>query len=307
MPKPQTDEEEPQGDEPSVPQADLQEDLPQLSVFESVLPPLPQQNTAPENDSVPLTIDGSSGNYESSGTVYLRNETDYAIDAPALLRKASPVKLSGDAVQVLIMHTHGTEAYTPDAQHSYTPTDTDRTTDKNYNMLRVGQEIADILQARGIKTVHSETLNDYPAYSGSYNRALADISDYMKQYPSVKVVIDVHRDAMIAADGTRYKTVADINGKRAAQLMFVTGTDAGGLSHDRWQDNLTFQLQLHQRLNSRYPGIMRPMNIRTGRFNQHVTTGSMLLEVGTSGNSLSEALYSAQLFAHTLADLLLGK
>lgn len=253
-----------------------------------------------------VTIDGSSGGYAGSGTVYVKNETDYEIDIPALMAQKSKVKLSGDKVQVLIMHTHGTEAYTPTSENYYTPTDTDRTTDKNYNVLRVGQLITDILNARGIKTVHSETLNDSPAYSGSYTRALSDISAYIKENPSIKLVIDVHRDAMVASNGTKYKTVADIQGRQAAQLMLVCGTDAGGLVHDGWRDNLSFQLKLQDRLNTAYPGIMRPVNIRAARFNQHVTTGSMLLEVGTSGNTLEEALISADIFANQLADMLLG-
>lgn len=253
-----------------------------------------------------VTIDGSSGGYAGSGTVYVKNETDYEIDIPALMAEKSKVKLSGDKVQVLIMHTHGTEAYTPTSANYYTPTDTDRTTDKNYNVLRVGQTITDILNARGIKTVHSEALNDSPAYNGSYTRALSDISAYIKENPSIKLVIDVHRDAMVASNGTKYKTVANIQGQQAAQLMLVCGTDAGGLVHDGWRDNLSFQLKLQDRLNTAYPGIMRPVNIRAARFNQHVTTGSMLLEVGTSGNTLEEALISADIFANQLADMLLS-
>lgn len=281
--------------------------LPEPLVFESVMPELTGPEGQPSTAVSALTISGQEGGYEGSGSVYMRNDTDFAIDTAALLGRASPVKLSGDGVQVLIMHTHGTEAYTPDSLHQYEASDPDRTTDATRNVLRVGREIERILTENGIRTVHSETLNDYPAYNGSYNRALADITQYVKDNPSIKVVIDVHRDAMVSQNGTKYKTVAAINGKDAAQLMFVTGTNAGGLTHDRWQDNLAFQLKLHDRLNTRYPGIMRPINIRTGRFNQHVTTGSMLLEVGTSGNSLSEALYSAQLFAQELADLLNNK
>ena len=270
--------------------------------LESVMPEL----GVPVAPVSSLTISGLESGYVGSGTVYLRNETELIIDTAALLQKASPVKLSGTGVQVLILHTHGTEAYTPDAVYPYEATDTDRTLDPSRNVVRVGEEIARILEARGIETVHSSALHDYPAYSGSYNRALEDITRYMKENPSIKVVIDVHRDAMISQNGTKYKTVADIEGKPAAQLMLVAGTDQGGLSHEKWRENLTFQLKLQDRMNTVYPGIMRPVNLRAGRFNQHVTIGSMLLEVGTSGNSLGEALYSAQLFAEELATMLGG-
>lgn len=242
----------------------------------------------------------------TAGTVYYKNQTDYSIDMAGLLARERPVSLGTEGVQVLIMHTHGTEAYTPSAGHTYTATGEYRTTDSAANVLRVGQELCDLLNSRGISAVHSTTLNDYPAYNGSYNRALADIQSYLKQYPTIRLVIDVHRDA-IASGGTYYKTAAEIDGAQTAQLMFVTGTDAGGLRHDGWRDNLAFQAQLHQRLNSRYPGIMRPISIRTSRFNQHVRTGSMLLEVGACGNTLEEALTAVRLFGETLADTLLEK
>ncbi len=269
------------------------------------------ENNAPElwydskNTQVAsLTIDGKNGEYQGSGTVYIKNETGYEVDINNLLKAKSPVNLTGDMVQVLIMHTHGTEAYTPTLGSYYTASDTDRTTDSSYNMIAVGEKIASVLTAKGIKVIHSKTLNDYPAYSGAYSRALEDITAIIKDNPSIKIVIDVHRDAIISASGVKYKTVASVNGQTAAQLLLVCGTDAGGLVHNNWQKNLTFQLKLHDRLNTKYPGIMRPLNIRESRFNQHVTAGSMILEVGTCGNTLDEALYSAGLFAETLAEML---
>ena len=132
-------------------------------VWESCAPALPAAAAQDGPAPVPVQIDGSSGNYDGSGAVYIKNETDYDIDIPALLSAPGKVRLSGDRVQVLVMHTHGTEAYTPTAANSYTPTDTDRTTDCRYNVVRVGQEICDVLNGMGIPTVHSETLNDSPA------------------------------------------------------------------------------------------------------------------------------------------------
>lgn len=271
--------------------------------------------TAPESSAVSMPIvvveqppqpvfTPSPSDYQGTGTVYFKNETDYAINMTSLLQKDSPVALGEEGVQVLIMHTHGTEAYTQSPGHAYVASGEYRTTDSSANMLRVGQEICDILNDRGISAVHSRTLNDYPAYNGSYNRALKDIQAHIQQYPTIQLVIDVHRDA-IATGNTYYKTAAEVDGQQTAQLMFVTGTDAGGLTHDHWQDNLAFQAQLHDRLNSAYPGIMRPMSIRASRFNQHIRKGSMLVEVGACGNTLEEALAAAQIFANTLADALL--
>ena len=290
-----------------VPASDEPADFPMpmenvyLSFSESSV--LPPNETPPPAETLPV-FTPSPADYQGTGTVYFKNETDYSVDMAALLRKDSPVTLGKDGVQILIMHTHGTEAYTPSAAHPYTASGEYRTTDGSANVLRVGQEICDILNQRGISAIHSTALNDYPAYSGSYNRALKDINRFVEQHPSITLVIDVHRDA-IASGNTYYKTAAEVDGKQTAQLMFVTGTDAGGLSHDGWRDNLTFQAQLHHRLNSTYPGIMRPLSLRASRFNQHVRTGSMLLEVGACGNTLEEALAAAQIFANTLADTLL--
>ena len=272
-----------------------------LPSAESAVPAAPP--AVPEPSELPVFTAGSS-DAQGTGTVYFKNETAYASDIASLLHKEPAVSLGAQGVQVLILHTHGTEAYTPSPGHDYVASGEYRTTDSSANMLRVGAEICSILNDRGISTIHSTVLNDYPAYSGSYNRALREIEAQIKQHPTIQLVVDVHRDA-IASGNTYYKTAATVNGQQTAQLMFVTGTDAGGLSHDHWRENLTFQAQLHDRLNSTYPGIMRPMSIRSSRFNQHVRKGSMLVEVGACGNTLEEALAAAQIFANTLADALL--
>ena len=236
--------------------------------------------------------------------VFIQNLTDFDIDMASLLKNDIPVQLSPKGVQVLIIHTHGSESYTPSEAYQFEYTENDRTLDTRYNVVRIGDELESILENNGIKTLHVRDIFDSPSYSGSYSRSLEAITQAFKDNPSIKVVIDIHRDAMIAKDGTKYKVTADIDGKTAAQLMFVTGTSGGGLVHDNWQKNLTFHGRIQQEMNSRYPGIMRPINIRESRFNQHVCPGSMLLEVGTSGNTLDEALYSIQLFGNVLSDML---
>ena len=292
----------PASDEPAafpLPQADLL--LPSVESAAIAAPLAAPEPTTPQPVFTPSPAD-----FQGAGTVYFKNETDYTIDISALLQQPRPVSISEEGVQVLIMHTHGTESYTQSPGHTYVPSGEYRTTDSSANMLRVGQKICEILNDRGISAIHSRTLNDYPAYSGSYNRALKDIQAHVKQHPSIQLVIDVHRDA-IASGNTYYKTAAQVEGRQTAQLMFVTGTDGGGLTHDHWRDNLAFQAQLHDRLNSTYPGIMRPISIRASRFNQHVRKGSMLVEVGACGNTLEEALAAAEIFANTLADALLAQ
>lgn len=291
----------PASDEPSAFPLPI-EALETLQQESAALPELSMQMQVQEPLAVSLT--GKTSGYESTGTVYFKNQTKYEIDIASLLGQPSPVKLGTEGVQVLIMHTHGTESYTPTPEHSYEATGEYRTTDASCNMLAVGQAITDALNARGIPAVHSTTLNDYPAYNGSYSRALKDIQAWLKEYPTIQLILDVHRDA-IGTSGNYYKTVAEVDGQQTAQLMFVAGTDEGGLSHPDWRKNLTFQAQLQDRINSTFPGMMRPISIRTGRFNQHLRAGSMLVEVGACGNTLEEALAAAEVFAQSLADALL--
>lgn len=275
--------------------------------------PLPEQPALPEPEPPQETPEPvcsvksvtQKGGSSAEGGIRLTNESKYDPDTDALLKKSLPVALEGRGIEVLILHTHGTEAYTPSDGLVYAASEEDRTLDPERSVVRVGSELQAVLEARGIGVVHSTALHDYPAYSGSYDRALDDIEYWVQQYPDIRVVIDLHRDSIVTAAGDKYKTAAVIEGESTAQLMFVAGTDGGGLRHDDWQTNLSLHLQLHDLLNTRYPGLMRPVSIRNARFNQHMTRGSMLLEVGTSGNSLTEALRAVRFFGEALADLLL--
>lgn len=242
--------------------------------------------------------------YTAFNSIYIKNETTYQIDIESSLNKAIDLGFSSEGPHVLIVHTHGTESYSQTGKSYYTSDDTDRSTDNSKNVIAVGDRIAEILNSNGIETVHITQAFDYPEYNNSYSRALSAISEQMKQTPSIKMVIDVHRDAMTSADGTKYKTVAQIDGKNAAQIMFVCGTNAGGLPHESWYKNLRLMIRLQDTLNNKYQNLMRPINLRKERFNQHTTNGSMIVEIGTSGNTLEEALYSAELFSNTLCEFL---
>ena len=241
---------------------------------------------------------------DSKGAVFIQNSTKFKIDNQELLSRKIPVSLTKKGVQVLIVSTHGAESYTPTATETYTHTENDRTTDNNYNVIRIGKELSDVLNANGIATMQITELFDTPTYDGSYTRALKAITKAIKENPSIKIVIDVHRDYMETKEGIKYKTTADIDGQSVAQLMFVTGTNQSGLSHDNWEQNLSFQMKIQEKMNTKYPGIMRPLLLREGRYNQHVSPGSMLVEVGTSGNSIGEALSSIRLFGQTLSEML---
>lgn len=239
-----------------------------------------------------------SGKY---GTISVDNKTDFSPDTDALLN--SPISFNANKSEplVLIVHTHSTESYTPSENYNYIPESNSRTTDKNFNIIRVGNEFEKTLTEYGVNVIHDTSLNDYPSYNGSYTKTLGVIEDYLKKYPSIQIVIDIHRDSMTAADGTKYKVTTDIDGKKVAQMMIVCGTSQGGLSHPNWQENLKLALKFQSRLNSDYDKIARPLSIRKERFNTHATKGSMIIEVGTDANTLDEALLCASYASKSIA------
>ena len=264
-------------------------------IAESAYIPLEEENDAPVLHAA-----------DKAATVTINNETSYEVDVSSCLAANTSIRDNGEGPQVLIVHTHGSESYTPDAAFPYTPTETERTTDTKYNVVRVGDELQKVLEANGVQAVHIRDIFDSPAYSGSYDRSLAAIEEALTEYPSIQIVIDVHRDSILTDEGRAYKTSCTIDGEEMAQLMFVVGTDDGGLNHPDWRDNLNYVASLQYKLNRTYPGLMRPVNLRTQRFNQHARPGSMLVEVGSSGNTMPEALAAIRLFGKTLAEDLTG-
>lgn len=181
-----------------------------------------------------------------------------------------------------------------------------RTTDQACNVVRVGEELKGVLEEAGLTVLHDTTLHDYPEYSGAYGRSLKTVEDYLEQYPSLVYVLDLHRDAIYDGDGNPYKVVSGVNGMNAAQMSFVIGTDGGGLEHPGWRENLKLAAAVQQALTEDFPTLMRPITVRNSRYNQHVTPGALLVEVGAAGNSLDEALLSARLLGSTLAEVILS-
>ena len=259
-------------------------------------------NTYPVRD---ITVSPKSEKgYVRYKNIWVKNDSTKGIDLKWLLSAELPFKLSGKGPKVLIVHTHGSEAYFPQGKENYVLTDVERTSDKRYNVIRVGDELAKVLEDNGVSVVHDRNIYDSPSYNGSYTRTLDAIGQALKKNPSIKVVIDVHRDAMTDSDGTKYRTVADVNGKRCAQMMLVMSTGESGLPHPDWAENLKLAVKLQDAMAGKYPDIMRPINLRKDRFNMHATRGSMLVEVGTSANSVGEALESVRFLGKELSAIL---
>lgn len=236
----------------------------------------------------------------------IRNDTSFTLDLDTLESSGVSLK-NGDEPQVLIVHTHTSESYAPDEEYDYVQDDNDRTLDPNFNVVAVGNHVEALLEDAGISVIHDRTINDYPSYNGSYSRMLEIIEEYLAEYPSIRVVLDVHRDAVIYEDGSRFAASTVIDGKSAAQVMLVVGTNEGGLQHENWEQNLAFALDIQSMADELYPGLMRPVNLRSSRFNQHVSPGALIVEVGASGNTLGEAFYGAELFTKALIETLQNK
>ena len=211
-----------------------------------------------------------------------------------------------DQPQVLIMHTHTTESYERQTLDWFDKDFNSRTTDPEYNVCRVGDEIEKQLKAVGIGVIHDETLHDYPTFPGCYDRSAVTVQNYLKQYPTIKVVLDVHRDAIEQQDGTRIAPVANINGKNAAQVMIISGCDDGTMGYPNYFQNLKFAALLQSQMEADYPGLARPLLFDYRKYNQHLTTGSILLEMGGHANSMEEAIYAGELVGKSLARALLS-
>ena len=270
---------------------------------EPVEDPLPATTTAPDGIIGRTLVAGTSSKYTVSGNISIYNHTGYSLNIDALLKAAPDLSEVKDGPRVLIFHSHATEAYTMNGTDIYEESDSYRTLNTDQNMVRVGRDIVQILEAAGIEVIHDTTLYDYPSYNDAYNRSYKGVAHWLDQYPSIQLIIDVHRDALATEDGTLYKTVAGTV-DHCAQVMMVMGSDAGGMPHPNWRVNLALATTIQKSLTDKWATLARPIVLRTSRFNQQQSTGSILLEVGSPGNTLQEAITAARLFARTIADMM---
>ena len=228
----------------------------------------------------------------------------WEVDTLALLREPLRWELRADVPTVLILHSHGTESY--EKEGSYTETSPYRTLDTGYNMVSVGDRVAELLEAGGIRVIHDRTLHDYPSYNSAYGNARQAIGDTLAENPGICLVLDLQRDAAEDASGNQKVSTVTIDGESTANLMLVMGSDKGSLSYPHWEKNLSLAVKLQAQLEQMYPGLCKPIKLGTNRYNQDLSTGALLVEVGTAGNTHTQALAAAEYLAEGILALANG-
>lgn len=258
------------------------------------------------NDGEIIEVDYSKQNATSEyNGIYLRNTTlNHTVNIEEFLNKQVQAYIDKDKPTVLIYHTHTSETYELLDRNFYTNERSTRSENSAENMVRIGEEICKVLEENGYKTIHDKTVYD-EKLNGAYDRSRENISKILKDNPSIQIVLDVHRDSIYQKDGSRIKTVTEINGRKVAQIMLISGCEDGNVTKfPNWQKNLTFAVQLQEKLTNDNNTLMRPLMFCSRKYNMDLIPCALSVEFGTDANTLSEAVYSAQFFANSLSQFL---
>ncbi len=256
------------------------------NVESNITEPQDEENTNIEGIKIETVTQNpikESSNLEIAG-VKIKNETSYEINEEILSNT-----LEINKKNIVIFHTHTCESYTPSEAYNYEQTGNFRTTDLNYSVARVGDELEKYLIERKFNVYHDKTYHDYPAYTGSYKRSLQTVENVLKNNNS-DIIIDLHRDAI--GSKSNYDPSVKIGEDVVAKMMFVIGTNGGGLYHPNWENNLQFAIQIQEKANEMYPGLFKPIIVRNSRYNQHLGKAACIIEVGATGNTLEQCLNS---------------
>ena len=256
-------------------------------------PIISKAQTGLKTEVVPNNVPNNFTN--TYDTVQIKNGTSYNLTLEML---KPDIEVNNKSI--IIFHTHTCESYPPTEEFNYIETGTYRTTDLNYSVARVGDELENQLKSYNYNVIHDKTYHDYPSYSGSYDRSLNTVRNILASNQDTDVIIDLHRDAI--ADYS-YAPTVKIGDEYAAQLMFVIGSDGGGLEHPNWQENLKFAVKIQEKANELYPGLFKPIILRNSRYNQHLAKGACIIEVGATGNTMEQCLISMKYLAKVVSEV----
>lgn len=257
----------------------------------------------------------SEDNYTGGGTIVTFGnvqvqskipESFYNLDIENLIKQKASLEIKDmSKPTILIYHSHTTECFTLLDVGYYTESTDLKTKDISRNMVRVGDEICKVLESKGFNVIHDREIHDL-SYNEAYDSSRKAVSSYLEKNPSIDITIDVHRDSITYNDGTKVKPTVEVDGKKAARMMIISGCEHGRITNfPDWEYNLRFSTAVTNAVNEKYPNLMRPILFSERKYNLDLTKNSFLLEVGTEGNTLEEACYSGRLFANALADLIL--
>lgn len=275
------------------PTEETREELPPPTLEETTKEETTEEEKPLPQGAIPVgAVNLSRLEIDDTPALLLSNETKYSANLKTLADMQTP----GEKGAVLIIHTHGTESYLPDDADYYTPGEDFRTRDKSQNVVAVGQAFAATLEAAGIKVYHDTEMYDALSFNNAYDASRSACRDWLKKHPEISYIIDIHRDAVTDKEGNSQKTLCTAGGKEMAQVMLVIGTNEAGANHPDWEKNLSLAAK-YQKLLNVYPTFARPIYLRRASFNQQLCEGSLLLEVGSAANTLTEAKDAATLAA----------
>ncbi len=284
------------------------------STIGSVFADIPARTGDESKNELPLYI-GNESTLGAKSYFEIANETGYSVDTQALLSEANTLPrlnvsscenggtvtvFSQSLPEVLIIHTHGTEGYNDSAYGNFRTKDTDK------NVVAAGKHLKKELEALGVSVIHCEEMFDEVSYIKAYSNSFSAVSEYLKKYPSIKYVIDLHRDAIADKDGKYLELIKEYEGKELAQLMLVVGTNEAGARHPNWKDNLKNAALIQKNMCEKHEGVMRPLNLRKASFNQQLSEGYFILEAGNCANTLSQVCDALSVFAESFVNTVKG-
>ena len=239
------------------------------------------------------------------GNVRVKNNTETKpLDIEEVLSHSLDLSIDKSKPAVLIFHSHTSEGYEMIERDFYAQDYVARSNDENRNIVRVGTEIANQLKKLGYTVIHDKTIHD-DVYGDSYPNSRKTVEKHLKNNPEIQIVLDIHRDAITQDNGVKIKPVNTISGKKAAQLMIISGAEEGKVKDfPDWEYNLRFALQLQKKCETMFPGLMRPVLFSQRKYNMDMTRFSLLIEMGSETNTLEEACYSGRMLAEALASLM---
>lgn len=262
----------------------------------------PKEETRPELEEASIPAEPEDAPvFGEAQLSSVQVSADWEVDTLSLLEEPLRWDLISDEPTVMILHTHGSESYEKKAD--YAETSPYRTLDERYNMISIGERVAERLEEGGVHVIHDRSAHDHPSYNDAYDNARTAIQTCLAENPQIVLVLDLHRDALEDGEGNQAYRSVTIQGEETANLMLVMGSDTGSLPYPNWEENLALAVKLQAQLEQRYPGLCRPVKLVDSRYNQDLCSGALLVEVGMAGNTHDEALRAAELLAEGILSL----